>query len=114
MHPDLRLAGLLPPLDLPHHLRREDASVYREGVITEGGYSGSHGKHKKNFDATQVPEDKKVTWNVDVGLWDPVTLQVDAGAGIQAGMRVTVEMPQEGDTRGERSVIAIITLNAYS
>ena len=33
MHPDLQFAGLLPPLDAPHHLRRGDVSCYREGVV---------------------------------------------------------------------------------
>lgn len=35
MHPDLQFAGLLPPLDAPHHLRRNDVSVYREGVVLD-------------------------------------------------------------------------------
>jgi predicted SPOUT superfamily RNA methylase MTH1 len=35
MHPDLQFAGLLPPLDAPHHLRRGDVSRYREGVVVE-------------------------------------------------------------------------------
>lgn len=34
-HPDLQFAGLLPPLDAPHHLRRNDVSVYREGVVVK-------------------------------------------------------------------------------
>lgn len=34
MHPDLQFAGLLPPLDMPHHLRRNDVMAYREGVVT--------------------------------------------------------------------------------
>jgi predicted SPOUT superfamily RNA methylase MTH1 len=33
MHPDLQFAGLLPPLDAPHHLRRGEVSRYREGVV---------------------------------------------------------------------------------
>ncbi len=33
MHPDLRLAGLLPPLDAPHHLRQTEWKPYREGVV---------------------------------------------------------------------------------
>jgi predicted SPOUT superfamily RNA methylase MTH1 len=33
MHPDLQFAGLLPPLDMPHHLRRNDVVAYREGVV---------------------------------------------------------------------------------
>ena len=32
LHPDLRLAGSLPSLDMPHHLRRHEWCQYREGV----------------------------------------------------------------------------------
>eukprot|EP00884_Botryococcus_braunii_P002841 jgi/Botrbrau1/12558/Bobra.0169s0094.2 len=35
MHPDLRAAGRLPPLDAPHHLRASEWRPYREGVITQ-------------------------------------------------------------------------------
>ena len=34
MHPDLRHAGALPSLDMPHHLRREDWCMYREGTTS--------------------------------------------------------------------------------
>ena len=33
MHPDLQFAGLLAPVDAPHHVRAEDHSPYREGVV---------------------------------------------------------------------------------
>ena len=33
MHADLRLAGTLPPLDAPHHMRATEWSMYREGVV---------------------------------------------------------------------------------
>ena len=33
MHPDLQFAGLLAPVDAPHHVRAEDRSKYREGVV---------------------------------------------------------------------------------
>ena len=32
LHPDLRLAGSLPSLDMPHHLRKQEWCQYREGV----------------------------------------------------------------------------------
>jgi hypothetical protein len=35
MHPDLQFAGLLPPLDAPHHVRAEDRCCYREGIVLE-------------------------------------------------------------------------------
>lgn len=33
MHPDLHFAGLLAPVDAPHHVRAEDHSPYREGSV---------------------------------------------------------------------------------
>ncbi len=33
MHADLRLAGSLPPLDAPHHMRATEWATYREGVV---------------------------------------------------------------------------------
>ena len=35
MHPDLQFAGLLAPVDAPHHVRAEDHCRYREGVVLE-------------------------------------------------------------------------------
>ena len=34
LHKDLQFAGLLNPLDAPHHLRQQDVSLFREGVVT--------------------------------------------------------------------------------
>ena len=33
MHSDLRLAGALPPLDAPHHMRATEWAMYREAVV---------------------------------------------------------------------------------
>lgn len=33
-HPNLKYAGLLNPVDAPHHLRKGEQSKYREGVVT--------------------------------------------------------------------------------
>jgi predicted SPOUT superfamily RNA methylase MTH1 len=42
MHPDLQFTGLLSPIDAPHHVRAEDRSPYREGVVMDrkGGSNG--------------------------------------------------------------------------
>ena len=40
MHPDLQFAGLLAPIDAPHHVRAEDRCKYREGVVLEKLGSG--------------------------------------------------------------------------
>ena len=65
MHPDLHFAGLLPPLDAPHHLRRGDVAAFREGVVVED-------KNKKNDsggDATKNNDKKEEEGSfVDCGV----------------------------------------------
>jgi hypothetical protein len=36
LHPNLRTAGTLPSLDLPHHMKPDEWCVYREGVTLPG------------------------------------------------------------------------------
>ena len=40
VHPDLQYAGLLNPLDAPHHVREREWSRYREGVVVNRPASG--------------------------------------------------------------------------
>lgn len=35
LHPNLRTAGMLPSLDMPHHLRAHEWCLYREGVVLD-------------------------------------------------------------------------------
>ena len=35
MHPDLRTAGALPSLDMPHHMRSDESCPYREGIAVK-------------------------------------------------------------------------------
>lgn len=84
MHRDLRMAGILAPLDCPHHLRYEEESPYREGVCVE---------------APHWATDHRSTW-VFTGLRDPVECKVRGqGQGtslVPLGARVTVKMPEAG------------------
>ncbi|KAI5364552.1 Putative RNA methyltransferase, nucleic acid-binding, tRNA (guanine-N1-)-methyltransferase [Septoria linicola] len=73
MHPDLRTAGALPSLDMPHHLRSEEWCEYREGIAVQPG----KGKNPQTL--------------VDCGLPQRVAI---AGA-IEPNTRVTVKL---GDT----------------
>ncbi|KAL8283573.1 hypothetical protein RQP46_005676 [Phenoliferia psychrophenolica] len=90
LHPSLRLAGLLPPLDCPHHLRRDDDSPFREGVVvstsTEAG--GHQNKKRKTGGGAAASEGRVM---VDVGLWDPI--EASGGEGVGEATRVTVRMP---------------------
>ncbi|XP_004496766.2 uncharacterized protein [Cicer arietinum] len=69
-HNSLRLAGMLPPLDAPHHLRKHEWGPYREGVTIKERHS--------NSGATLV----------DVGLFKHVVVDQI----LEPGKRVTVAM----------------------
>ena len=74
-HPDLQFAGLLNPLDAPHHMRQHEQGVFREGITLDkppGTRPG--GKGAGSF--------------VDVGLKHPVLIDYS----LKPGVRVTVKM----------------------
>lgn len=73
MHPNLRTAGTLPSLDMPHHLRANEWCEYREGVTTTALANG---------EGTLV----------DTGL--PGYLKIP-GADIPPNTRVTVRFEDE-------------------
>ncbi|CAD6502114.1 BgTH12-02355 [Blumeria graminis f. sp. triticale] len=67
LHPNLRIAGTLPSLDLPHHLKADEWCLYREGVTLPG--SDKHGTF------------------VEAGLRVPVTIEEQ----LPAKTRVTLK-----------------------
>lgn len=98
MHPHLRQAGLLPPLDCPHHLRLQDESPYREGLVVEApswaSSSSAAAGNKRKSGATTT------AW-VHVGPNDPIECRVKAAVAPPVGTRVTVEMPSGAGAQGE-------------
>ena len=77
VHEDLRYAGLLNPVDAPHHMRMEDRSKYREGVVLK----------PKRQQGGRMDDGSKGSL-VDVGLRNPI--RVDRT--LQSNVRVTVEI----------------------
>lgn len=73
IHKDLQYAGVLNPLDAPHHLRQQDVSLYREGIVTNKPVKVGKGSH------------------VNVGLLNEV--RVDKV--LMPGLRVTVKIPPD-------------------
>ncbi|KAI7861757.1 putative RNA methyltransferase [Spinellus fusiger] len=69
LSPDLKFAGLLPPLDIPHHPGMHEKTRYREGV-------------------TLKPSPHETGSLVDVGLFRRVRIDT----ALQEGVRVTVEV----------------------
>ncbi|KAL9544609.1 hypothetical protein MBANPS3_007534 [Mucor bainieri] len=70
--PDLKFAGLLPPLDVPHHPGMEEYTLYREGVTLD--------KSNQDSDSTLV----------DIGLFRRARID----KSVKPGVRVTVELSQ--------------------
>ncbi|CAB1318843.1 unnamed protein product, partial [Coregonus sp. 'balchen'] len=85
MHKDLQYAGLLNPLDSPHHMRKDDECEYREGVV---------------LDRPSKPGKGSL---VNCGMWKEV--QIDKQ--LQSGLRVTVHMnkTQNKDGRLHKGVV---------
>ena len=82
MHPNLKTAGTLPSLDMPHHLRSNEDVPYREGVTVEN---------------SQV--DGKTV--VDVGLQD---VRCSVQGHIPPNVRVTVRLEPKHSERTSQSV----------
>ena len=71
MHPNLRTAGTLPSLDMPHHLRPNDWCQFREGITVEEASSSARtyvdiGLPQKCFlRDVQIPPKTRVTLKLD-------------------------------------------------
>ncbi|KAL0122994.1 hypothetical protein PUN28_007561 [Cardiocondyla obscurior] len=73
IHKDLQYAGVLNPLDAPHHLRQEDKFLYREGIVTNKPIKAGKGSQ------------------VNVGLLN----EVHVDKVLMPGLRVTVKIPED-------------------
>ena len=72
MHPNLRTAGTLPSLDMPHHFRANEWSDYREGVTVPNDSSSDDGTsvdigipHKRTIPGVQIPSNTRVTLKLE-------------------------------------------------
>ncbi|CAL8278647.1 unnamed protein product [Merluccius merluccius] len=85
MHQDLQYAGLLNPLDIPHHMRIDEEFEYREGIILDRPTKPGKGSL------------------VNCGMWKEV--QIDKK--LQTGLRVTVHInkTQKQDNRLIKGVV---------
>jgi predicted SPOUT superfamily RNA methylase MTH1 len=79
MHPNLRTAGAMPSLDMPHHLRANEWCQYREGVTVPTDGAELYSKRGKGSNS--------VSTLVDCGL--PVKIRIPAQ--VPPGSRVTVD-----------------------
>eukprot|EP00980_Cylindrotheca_fusiformis_P006561 scaffold1384_cov116-Cylindrotheca_fusiformis.AAC.39 len=97
MHPDLQFAGLLAPVDAPHHVRAEDHSPYREGVVLDKKPSDPNAGSLVNCGIRNRPVqiDRKLAPGIRC------TVQIDSKAygkpGQIKGTVVSPSAPREAD-----------------
>ena len=85
IHPDLKHAGLLPSLDMPHHLRANETCPYREGIsvrnsseagkaedCARNGEKKGKKKKRKKAEEVDIEPDEETTHLVDVGFPSPI------------------------------------------
>ncbi|CAO2657776.1 Nn.00g039020.m01.CDS01 [Neocucurbitaria sp. VM-36] len=88
-HQNLRFAGNLPSMDMPHHLRSHEWCQYREGVVVGPAPSPTSSSQKGK--KSQKPASEKQTYAyVKCGLAYPVRVPVPPEAPIEPAMRTTV------------------------
>ena len=94
LHPDLRAAGRLPSLDLPHHLRPGEWCRFREGVAlapgtTANGDAANGAAKKKSRREKKQPcrDGGPATTLVDAGLPDPIPVAGAVPPNVRATLR---------------------------
>ncbi|KAL1301499.1 hypothetical protein AAFC00_005743 [Neodothiora populina] len=91
MHPNLRTAGMMPSLDMPHHLRANEWCRYREGIsVSVEGTEAQQAKRKKPSSAT--PDTYTL---VDCGL--PVRARIPVS--VPTDSRITVRFASDLEPR---------------
>ncbi|KAJ5594271.1 DUF171-domain-containing protein [Penicillium hispanicum] len=108
MHPNLRTAGLLPSLDMPHHLRAHEWCDYREGIVVSpslqvnpGSRSRCSANRKHSYwdsseddsDASSQACHGRNRTVVDIGLSQRITVPE---SDLAAHSRVTVRICPDG------------------
>ncbi|XP_068104611.1 putative methyltransferase C9orf114 homolog [Hyperolius riggenbachi] len=84
-HPDLQFAGLLNPLDSPHHVRIDEESAYREGVVLDRPSKPGKGSF------------------VNCGM----RKEVQINKQLQSGLRVTVQLHEDRPDHKVRKGIVV-------
>ncbi|RAL06442.1 DUF171-domain-containing protein [Aspergillus ibericus CBS 121593] len=109
IHPNLRTAGLLPSLDMPHHLRANEWCDFREGIVTSSPDRYADRSRQSARNATQMSKDYHSPRHnsptnsahatiVDTGLSHTTTLP---NIHLPEHARVTVRFPQHGSAYAE-------------
>ncbi len=93
MHPNLRTAGTLPSLDMPHHLRADEECLYREGVTLSQITSSSQDHDARAGDDDDGKERKTKKRKKSRTLEEASTERTIINAGLHKKALVDVSIP---------------------
>uniref|UniRef100_A0A8D8LM69 Methyltransferase C9orf114 n=1 Tax=Cacopsylla melanoneura TaxID=428564 RepID=A0A8D8LM69_9HEMI len=93
IHKDLEYAGLLNPLDAPHHLREEDESLYREGLVVPPSLPRHEGGLYWGYNVRIANSLNEVFTQSPYGKYDYIVGTSDKGAPLES---VTVPQYKHG------------------
>ncbi|KAH7079354.1 putative RNA methyltransferase-domain-containing protein [Paraphoma chrysanthemicola] len=83
-HKNLEMSGVLPSMDMPHHLRSHEWCRYREGVVVGPAEPPFTSRGKS------AGEEEMEYAYVDCGLPYSIRVPIPPSAPVEAGMRTTV------------------------
>eukprot|EP00873_Tetraselmis_striata_P024394 jgi/Tetstr1/444658/TSEL_032506.t1 len=98
MHQDLRLAGMLPPLDAPHHMRAAEWCRFREGLVVRSDGKLSYcdvGLDKEAVVEGSFPTKSRLT--LEMGEKPRTRQYGSAGTEILQAKPVPLSEPREAD-----------------
>ncbi|KAL1959576.1 hypothetical protein VTO42DRAFT_1611 [Malbranchea cinnamomea] len=109
MHRNLRTAGTLPSLDMPHHIRANEWCEYREGVTLaeeqDAGGGGGGGKKKKKYKKHKFKHknhgDSSTGTLIHTGLPKPIRVE---GLSVPENTRITVKFRTDHPSGGADAV----------
>ena len=104
VHGDLALAGIMPQLDTPHHMRRENVSMFREGVVVgdkidSGGCYANVGLQREAYIPMRIRPGTRVTVKID----DPELIP-EASSGGDASFEIRGNAVPPNAPRSEHGI----------
>lgn len=99
-HKNLEQAGILPSMDMPHHLRSHEWCQYREGSIIGPAPAPAPAPKPRSKKSTSTAETSEEYAYVEVGLPYPISVPVPPEAPIEEGMRTTIRFQDAKEPTG--------------
>ncbi|KAK4985957.1 hypothetical protein LTR50_005620 [Elasticomyces elasticus] len=107
MHENLRLAGTMPSLDMPHHLKPDEWCQYREGVTLGPPDPLQHTKKRSKHSSASAASSSPTATAVDCGLPINPTIPVSLPPNTRVTLKFPTPAPPDYNTERELAADAV-------